>query len=193
MKKEKRKWQAHLISILEIILATYVILLSTYFLNKNMYGYTEIGKYTIITIHSKEENIELKKNDLVIFNKEKKLKKNEILYYYTIVDETYKVRSDKIKSLTGKEKNTIYTIGENDLTISQEKILGKKVLRIPTLGFIINLCEEKIGFFTLIILPIIIFMVYHLIDLCKLNIPKKEEKGKVENEKNKGKKHQRKS
>ena len=181
MLKEKR---TILLFCLEIGLIIHVILISIYFLNKNIYGYTEIGKYTITSIHTKDlESVkELKKNDLVIFNKEAKIKEKSTLYYYTIIDETYQIQSDKVVEIIGKGKNKIYTVGENNLTISKEKTLGKKVFAIPFLGLLVNACETKIGFFLLVLFPIILFIIYHILTLKKI------EKKKVHTKKEKNKK-----
>ena len=78
-------------SIVEVVVIIYVILITSYVLCKNQYGYTQIGDYTFDSVDLIDErNIEdVKKGDLLVVENSNDIAVGDRIYYYATYNETY--------------------------------------------------------------------------------------------------------
>ena len=150
-----------LLRIMEFIVLIYVISFTSLMLFRNKYGFTQFYNKTFICIDkSMGKTVKnAKVGDLVVVKSGKKFKKNDIIYYYTIHDESFIVGSGKIK-IVSKDSST-YTI-ENDIVVYSDRILGKKSITVSKLGSVINYLESKTGFLIFVLFPIIIIFTIEL-------------------------------
>lgn len=144
-----------------IIVYSIIVLLSTFCLfTFNEFSNSVIGNITVIGLKSKIEDFS--RGSLILVKKDIENVKNgdEIIFYNTengknVVD-TVKV----IKVMKTNDKEYTYVI-DNDLYLSSEYLIGNvnDVKCVPMIGYIYIIFTSKVGYFTLIILPIIIMFV----------------------------------
>lgn len=115
----------------------------------NKYGYSEMGKYVF---NPTDEN-------LIIITKDKNVKVDDEIYYYTVVDEKYIISSNKIININKEMK--LYTLSDNS-NITSSKIIGKSIKKIPVVGYILNSLKEKMNFLLFVLIPIFIVFVYQV-------------------------------
>ena len=89
----KRIW-----NVFEVLIVIYVIFMTIMFLNKNKYGYTQIGSRTFVSVDKKLVNdlSGSKKGDLLILKNNNNIKNGDLIYYYCIVGDEYHIKLDKV-------------------------------------------------------------------------------------------------
>ena len=168
----------------------YVVLITTFILCKNKYGYTQIGNYTfypIMTTSDVKELKNVKRGDLYIVTKSSSIKKGDSIYYYSVENENYVIRTDKVMELEKSGNNVLYTVEKDkNVSISSARVVGKKVKRIGKIGEIFSLLEEKNGFLLGVLLPIVIVFIYQVFNF--IGTLRYEEQKKTEEEEKPSKK-----
>ena len=107
-------------NVLQVLILIYVVIMTLFFLNKNRFGYTEIGNRVYVNVDkeiSKEIN-NMKSNDLLVIRKNKEIDNDKNTYYYSSSVDKYIVKEGKITV----DKNNAYYV-DNSL-ISSERIIG---------------------------------------------------------------------
>jgi len=135
-------------NIIQVLVIIYVALVVSFMLISNKYGYAEIGKCVI--------NVD--NNEFLVIKKTNDIKDGDLVYYYSIVKEKYRIVYSNVKTI-GEDK--IYTLANGE-KIHESKIIGKSYRSIPIIGFILNNVKEKISFFLFVILPILIVFIYQM-------------------------------
>ena len=99
-------------SIVEIVVIAYVILITSFVLCKNKYGYTQFGDSTFDSISLVDEkNIEgTKKGDLLIVQNSNDINVGDRIYYYAAYGEVYVVRSDYVTNIESDDYTSLYTV-----------------------------------------------------------------------------------
>lgn len=161
------------LTILEFILIFYVILITTFLLCRNKYGYTEIFGKTLISVNDDNgaELGDFSSGDLLVIKQVKfgNVNIDDELYFYDAVNNKYVIRKGNVKEKTGDSYSAAYIIEDN--SISKERIIGKLDKKYSTLGAILSILESRIGFLLAVILPIFvlfIYQVYKMVILIKL-------------------------
>ena len=155
-------------AILQIVIILYVLVITLFIVNRNSYGYTEIGNYQFSVIHKNNKNVisKAKVGDLLIIEKTHSIKKGNTIYYYSVNDNRYIIQSGIVKEVVGKGEDVLYQIeGDNQLSVVGNRVLGKKANRYSKLGYVIEYLEGKVGFLFFVLLPIMIIFVYHIYQL----------------------------
>lgn len=155
-------------SIMQFLIIVYVVLATAILLNKNKYGYTQFGNYTISSIKLADEREidKVQAGDLLIVHNNTNIKKGDTIYYYVVYGEKYLIHSDSVLSIEKDDYNSVYTIDqEESFTIASSRVLGKKGIIIPKLGAILNVVESRPGFLFLVLLPIFVVFVYQVYEL----------------------------
>ena len=135
-------------SIVQVLIIIYVILVIVFMLMSNRYGYSEIGRYVL----------DVDNNEFIVIKKTDDIKDGDLVYYYSIVDEKYRIIYSNIKSIN---EDKTYTLDNKEI-ISRSKIIGKSHRRVPIIGYILNSMKYKINFFLFCLLPILIVFMYHI-------------------------------
>lgn len=157
-----------LLYIFEFIIIVYVIVITTFLLFRNKYGYTEVGNTTFVPlkIDTAEYIKDGKEGNLLIVKNTPNLKEGDLIYYYTTEDERYVVKSDYIKSIFNGDGNKLYTLNdEAGSTVVSTRVLGKYANQYSGFGTIFSILTSKFGFLLLVLLPIMCIFIYQLYSL----------------------------
>ncbi len=157
-----------LLYIFEFIIIIYVIVITTFLLFRNKYGYTEVANTTFVPlkIDTAEYIKDGKEGNLLVVKKTSNLKEGDLIYYYTTEDERYIVKSDYIKSVFNGDGNKLYTLNDEvGSTVVSTRVLGKYANQYAGFGTIFGLLTSKFGFLFLVLLPIMCIFIYQLYSL----------------------------
>lgn len=129
-----------------------------FFLNKNRFGFTEIGNNVFISVDEEisEKVSNVDNNDLLIVRKNNQIDGDSNTYYYSSLVDKYIVEEGKVTV----DKNNAFFVG--DTLISRERVIGNKSFSIPLVGGFLKIMENKIGFILFVFLPIFIIFVYQV-------------------------------
>lgn len=154
-------------SILEVFIVVYVIVVTTFVLCKNKYGYTQISKYSFININSSDVNniTGTKNNDLLIVRNSGTIKKGDIVYYYSVSNDSYIVKSGAVRDVNKSNSGVIYDIDGS--SVVSERVLGKYSNTYGHVGGILTVVETRGGFLLFVLLPILIVFIYQLYDFIR--------------------------
>lgn len=151
--------------IVEFIIIVYVIVLTSFLLCKNKYGYTQFGDYTFTNINLIEEkNISNTKNgDLLVVKNSNDIKEGDVIYYYAVYNDGYIVKSAPVSKIKNDDYSYLYTVDDSGPTsIVGTRVLGKYGNTYSGLGSILNILESRLGFLFLVLLPILIVFIYQV-------------------------------
>ena len=133
-------------SILEFVIIVYVIALTAFILCKNKYGYTQFGDYTFNDINLLDErNIQnTKKGDLLVVKNSNDISKGDVIYYYTVYNENWIVKSNVVLDVTDDDFSALYTVKDNDetITIQNSRVLGKYATTFANFGSVLAVLES---------------------------------------------------
>lgn len=156
--------------IIEGLIIVYVIFITTCILFRNKYGYTDFfDKYTFVTISENSQRF-LPSHDagdlLIIKNQQFSIDKGDVIYYYATINDEYVVISGAVADVTGDEVSALYVLADEDKTsVSNTRVIGKKVSVHPGKGTILDVLESRVGFLFLVLLPILLVFVYQVYQL----------------------------
>lgn len=145
-------------NVLQVLILIYVVIMTLFFLNKNRFGFTEIGNRVYINVDkeiSKEIN-NMKSNDLLVIRKNKEIDNDKNTYYYSSSVDRYIVKEGKVTV----DKNNAYYVDSS--LISSERIIGNDSFRIPLVGGFLQIIENKVGFIIFVFLPIFLVFIYQV-------------------------------
>jgi len=152
-------------SFIEVVIIVYAIIITSFILSRNKYGYTQFGDYTFYNVSLiGETNIDnVKKGDLLIVKNSNDINKGDLIYYYAVFDDNYLIKSDVVVDAKKEDAAALYTVDDgNNLTVSSNKVLGKYSSVYPKWGSVLTVLESRIGFLFLVLLPIIIVFIYQI-------------------------------
>jgi len=135
-------------NIIQVLIIIYAVLIILFMSFSNKYGYSQIGKY-VITVDN---------NEFLVIKKTNNIKDGDLVYYYSIVKEKYKIVYSNIDSINEDETYTL----DNGEKIHNDKIIGKTYRKIPVVGFILNNVKEKVNFLLFVLFPVLIVFIYHV-------------------------------
>lgn len=154
--------------ILEFVIILYVIVITTFLLFRNKYGYTEINNTTLVPlkIDTAEYVKDGKEGNLLVVKNSSNIREGDLIYYYTIENEQYIVKSEYIKSIFKGDGNKLYTLAdESGTTVVSTRVLGKYANQYGGFGTIFSILTSKFGFLLLVLLPIMCIFIYQLYSL----------------------------
>ena len=159
-----RKILSFLGGFLEFLIVCYVIFVTFCILNRNKFGFTQFGDYTIISIDSlKSEELQgSNKGDLYIIKKTMNIKENDMIYYYAPSDEEYVIKTDVVANVQKDGSRYLYTVGTRGKTLNNTRVIGKYAKKYPKLGYAKDIVESRLGFLLLVLLPIMIIFIYQV-------------------------------
>lgn len=144
----KRIW-----NVLEVIILIYVVCMTVFFLDKNKYGFTDVGNRVIVSVDKDIAKTipSLKKNDLLIIKKNTKVDSGEA-YYYSVYNEKYVIMYNDLDNDKLNSKNII----------KDHRIIGNSSIRIPLIGGYLNFVHSKVGFILCVFLPVFLVFIYQV-------------------------------
>lgn len=153
--------------ILEVFIIAYVIVLTSFILHRNLYGFTQFGNYTFVNITVFDiRNIDnVKKNNLLVIKSDNTIKENDLVYYYYVQNDKYIVRSNKVVAKLEGSSDISYQVDDKESSlIPGKRIIGTTASKIGFFGGLLALLESRYGFIFLVLLPIVIVFAYQLYD-----------------------------
>ncbi len=135
-------------NIIQVIIIVYVISIISFMFFSNEYGYSQIGNYVF----------DVDDNEFVVIKKTNNIKKGDLVFYYDIVNEKYKIVYSNVSSINNDDTYTL----DNGEKLIKSRIIGKSNRKIPVIGFILNVVKEKVYFLLFVLLPILIVFVYQV-------------------------------
>ena len=182
--------------LLEFIIIIYVIVITSFLLCKNKYGFTQFGDYTFKNIDLMDEKYmqDVKNGDLLVVKNSNDIKNGDIIYYYAVYDEKYIIRSNPVIDIKTDSYNSLYTVDDSGpLAIVGKRVLGKNHTTYANLGSIMRVLESRLGFLFLVLLPVLIVFIYQVYEFVIILRYEKVEPEEKEEEDKKDKKTKKKS
>lgn len=157
-----------ILGIVEVLIIAYVIFLTGCLLFVNDYGYTQFGDYTLVEVNKGQATLldGVEQGDLLIIKNDKNLKVGSVIYYYSVINDQYYVKSAPITEVKDDGFGQIYSldvknVGETS-TVNDRKVIGNYISIHRHLGKILKALESKMGFLFLVLLPMMCIFIYHV-------------------------------
>ena len=147
-----------------IIYAIIAVFITICLLSYNEFKVTEFGDSSLVIIDNNELEPNYNKGDLVIVNKETRIRENDSIFFYNTSADKVEITVANVINVE-KVSNLEYTYTlEGDQAISSEYVIGNTegVTIIPNLGTILGVLESKWGFLILIVFPSLLAFIYEI-------------------------------
>lgn len=157
--------------LVEFIIIVYVIILTSFLLCKNKYGYTQFSNYTIVPIDllGEKNNPKTKSGDLLIVKNSNDIKEGDLIYYYVVYNDNYIIKSSPVLSVNNDDYSYLYTVDDSGPTsITGTRVLGKYANTYTSLGSVLSFLLSRLGFLFFALLPILVVFIYRVYDLVMI-------------------------
>ncbi|NCB52313.1 MAG: signal peptidase I [Clostridia bacterium] len=101
------------------------------------------------------------------------LKVGDVITFWTVISGERVLNSHRITEIFDKGTYLYFTTkGDNNtiedsIGVHQSEIVGKYVTHIPNMGAVIDYLQTGTGFLLVIVIPVLLFFVYHLLQFFK--------------------------
>jgi len=178
-KASKGKKIANIIVNVVLVVAIVIAAISTYisFVSSSGNGAPSIFGVSLLSVQTDSMKDTLMPGDLIVdlpVNNPKELRRGDIITYWTIIEGKRVLNTHRIVNIyDGGDFCIFETQGDNNnsadpLTVHQNEIVGKYAFRIPGVGKAIDYMQTPLGFFLVVVLPVLIFFIYHLIQFFRV-------------------------
>ena len=143
-------------------------------------GVPDVFGYTPFSVQTNSMNPTLVKGDYIFVEEcdPSSLQVGDIISYFTIIDGTRVINTHRIVEVNAENDIIQYrTQGDNKetnpevdkLMVSPGDVIGKyNGTRIPKLGAVIDYLSTQMGFFLIILLPVLLFTIYQIYKLINV-------------------------
>lgn len=178
------------VAIVLVVIATYVSYVST-----SGSGVPSILGMRLFSIQTDSMYPTLKPGDMVIgkgIKDTKALKVDDIITYWTVIDGERVLNTHRIVEIYDGNGYLIFaTKGDNNstvdtLTVHESEIVGKYSFRIGGLGKVFDFLKTSKGFFFVVIIPVLIFLLYQLIHFFRVLFEYQNVKNRIRFEQERG-------
>lgn len=179
-----------IVAIVLAVMATYVSYVST-----SGSGVPNILGMRLFSIQTDSMYDTLLPGDLVIDTAVKDpatLKKDDIITYWTVIDGERVLNTHRIVEIYDGNGYLIFaTKGDNNtsvdtLTVHESEIVGKYAMRIPGVGKTFDYLQTSTGFLIVVVIPVIIFLIYQLIQFFRVLFEYQNVKSRIKFEQERG-------
>ncbi len=179
-----------ILAIVLAVMATYVSYVST-----SGSGVPSILGLRLFSIQTDSMYDTLLPGDLVIDTAVKDpatLKKEDIITYWTVIDGERVLNTHRIVEIYDGSGYLIFaTKGDNNstvdtLTVHESEIVGKYAMRIPGVGKAFDYLQTSTGFLIVVVIPVIIFLIYQLIQFFRVLFEYQNVKSRIKFEQERG-------
>ncbi len=178
-KSEKRKKTVNVIINVVLVVALVFAAICTYisFVSADGQGVPSFFGIKILSVQTDSMEDTIMPGDLIIdvdVKDASELKKGDIVTYWTIIEGKRVLNTHRIINIyDGGNFRIFETQGDNSttadaLTVHEKEIEGKYVFRIPGVGKAVDYMQTPVGFFLVVVLPVLIFFIYHLIQFFRV-------------------------
>ena len=178
-KKEKSKKAlntiVNVVLVMALIFASVCIFISYTSTMSN--GVPSLFGVKLLTVQTDSMKDTIMPGDLIIdvdVNDASLLEVDDIITFRTLIQGKEELNTHRIvRKVPVGEYYIFETKGDNSdipdyMTVHQNEIVGKYVFRIPAVGAAIDFMQTPLGFFLVVVLPVLIFFVYHLIQFFRV-------------------------
>ena len=178
MKKVIKKIGAAIVDILIVVLVLFSIIISISSITaKANNGVPDLFGYSPFTVRTDSMKPTFYKGDYILIEKcdAEELAEGDVVTYFTIIDGKRAVNTHRIVEVVKNGDVTEYrTQGDNretnpepdDILLSPGDVIGTyNGLRIPVVGTVIDYLSTQIGFFLVILLPVLLFTLFQIYKL----------------------------
>ena len=178
MKKAIKKIGAAIVDILIVVLVLFSIIISISSITaKANNGVPDLFGYSPFTVRTDSMKPTFYKGDYILIEKcdAEELAEGDVVTYFTIIDGKRAVNTHRIVEVVKNGDVTEYrTQGDNretnpepdDILLSPGDVIGTyNGLRIPVVGTVIDYLSTQIGFFLVILLPVLLFTLFQIYKL----------------------------
>ena len=158
-----------LLNIIVGIWLVIAILTTISLLSVNEYRITELGKYSFVSIDSKDLELNYKKGSLLIIEKtpNDSINSNDDIFYYNSNNKDAIVNYGTVSTKTVLDENQTTFVMQGQQSISSDYVIGKadttKV--INNIGYLITILQSKWGFMFIVIFPSIFLVIYEIYNI----------------------------
>lgn len=168
MKKRSKKLGLVLWNFFQMFVIIYVLLVTGFILCKNSFGYTQVSKFVFLTIN--QDNCEYiddsELGELIVIREDKEVKNGDVIYYYSVVDEQYVVKSGFVKNIITNDKEDVFVLDDqNNITVSSNRLIGTTMSSYSSIGDILDVLTSSVGFLVFVLLPIMLIFTYKIYEL----------------------------
>lgn len=181
MKKVYKRIGAAIVDILIVVLILFSVVISISSITaKANNGVPDVFGYTPFSVQTNSMNPTLVKGDYIFVEEcdPTNLQVGDIISYFTIIDGTRVINTHRIVEVNAENDIIQYrTQGDNKetnpevdkLMVSPGDVIGKyNGTRIPKLGAVIDYLSTQMGFFLIILLPVLLFTIYQIYKLINV-------------------------
>lgn len=181
MKKVYKRIGAAIVDILIVVLILFSVVISISSITaKANNGVPDVFGYTPFSVQTNSMNPTLVKGDYIFIEEcdPTNLQVGDIISYFTIIDGTRVINTHRIVEVNAENDIIQYrTQGDNKetnpevdkLMVSPGDVIGKyNGTRIPKLGAVIDYLSTQMGFFLIILLPVLLFTIYQIYKLINV-------------------------
>lgn len=181
MKKVYKRIGAAIVDILIVVLILFSVVISISSITaKANNGVPDVFGYTPFSVQTNSMNPTLVKGDYIFVEEcdPSSLQVGDIISYFTIIDGTRVINTHRIVEVNAENDIIQYrTQGDNKetnpevdkLMVSPGDVIGKyNGTRIPKLGAVIDYLSTQMGFFLIILLPVLLFTIYQIYKLINV-------------------------
>lgn len=131
---------------------------------------------TMLSILSDSMEDEFYQGDLIIGIKcdPEKLEVGDVITFHTIINGQQELNTHRIVEIDDKG-NYLYFVTRGDNTpdndplgVHENKIVSKYLFRIPAMGKVIGFLQKPMGFLLVIVLPVLLFFIYNLVQFFRV-------------------------
>ena len=198
-KKDTKKIVNNIVNVI-LVIAIILAAISTYisFVSTSGNGVPSIFGVSVLSIQTDSMYPTLKMGDLIIdttVRDASKLRPGDIITFWTNIEGNRVLNTHRISQVYQFGDNLKFmTSGDRDGTLDpidvhESEIVGKYQFRIPGVGKVVDYLQTKVGFFILVIIPVLIFFIFHLVQFfrvlfeyqnVKMLIKYEQERGRAE-------------
>ncbi len=140
---------------------------------RNSDNVASLGGFTPLTVATESMSPTFNAGDMIIIKRvdPATLQEGDIITFHTIIQNRYALNTHRIESITvDNGYRTYVTKGDNNAIsdqhiISDGDIVGKFVMRLAGVGKLMNFLGTPLGFFLIIVIPMLAFFIYQLYHL----------------------------
>ena len=178
MNKVIKKIGAAVVSLFIVVLILFSIIISISSITaKANNGVPDLFGYTPFSVQTNSMKPTIRKGDYIFVEKcdAETLKVGDIVTYFTIIDGKRVVNTHRIVNVyTTGDMIEYQTQGDNketnpepdEMLLSPGDVIGKFTgTKIPVLGSVIDFLSTQLGFFLVILLPVLLFTIYQIYKL----------------------------
>lgn len=175
--QRKRKSLDITVNVILVLVVLFGILCSyTAFVAKRGDGVPSVLGYRFFAIQSQSMEPTFHKGDLIVdvgVKEYSELAVGDVITFWTVIDGERVLNTHRITSITDNQTYLYFTTrGDNNsvedsMGVHQSEIVGVYQFAIPKLGGVIDFLQTGTGFLLVIVLPVLLFFIYNLVQFLK--------------------------